>query len=110
MKSKVTFDLSWNNEPVIKATIDHSEDVRDKIASRFKEGFEHSSNLAIVTFHGEQIGGGEMLQVLPLSPTSTKTLQQLHLIDTVQLAHFVDILKSELSQREAVEALAVVNS
>ena len=109
MKSKVTFDLSWYNEPVIKATIDNSDDVRDKIATRFKEGFEHASNLAIVTFHGEQIGGGDMLQVLPLSPTSTKTLQQLHLIDTVQLSHFVEILKTELSQREVLESLPTTN-
>lgn len=48
MKSKVKFDLHGDKDCIIAAKVAYSDDVRDKVACKFKEGFGHSSNLAFV--------------------------------------------------------------
>jgi hypothetical protein len=50
MKSKVKFDLSENNQPIIIAEIEHSDDVRDKIALRFKEALGYDSFFGYIKF------------------------------------------------------------
>lgn len=47
MKSKVRFDLNEDNRSVIFAEFENSEDVRDKIAMRFRENLGYDSNIAI---------------------------------------------------------------
>jgi hypothetical protein len=39
MKSRITVDLDWDNQPVIKIQYEDSEDVRDKMVKRMLQGF-----------------------------------------------------------------------
>lgn len=113
MKSKVTFDLNADNSPIIKAIIEYSEDVRDKIAKRFKEGFGHSSNLAIVKFTDEPLSitsGGLVidfgstdrsgLELLPLRVTEQNIYDDLSLISTKQLEFLKKAFSKELTMRK----------
>lgn len=43
MKSKLTIDLDFDNQPVIRIDYVPSEDVRDKMVKRFLESFGSSS-------------------------------------------------------------------
>ncbi len=43
MKSKIKFDLDGDNQPIIVAEIQDSEDLRDKVAKRFAEKVNYSS-------------------------------------------------------------------
>lgn len=43
MKSKITIDVDFNNQPIIKIQYIESEDVRDKLVKRFTERFGHVS-------------------------------------------------------------------
>lgn len=44
MQSKVSYDLGYENEPIIKVKAVASDDVRDKIARRFVETFRHGDS------------------------------------------------------------------
>lgn len=48
MKSKIQFDLNGLNQAVVSAKIANTEDVRDKVAKSFTEGFGYDSVLATV--------------------------------------------------------------
>lgn len=48
MKSTVKFDLNGQDESVINATIIQTDDVRDKVARRFKDALGYNSNLAVI--------------------------------------------------------------
>ena len=48
MESKVYFDLNGQDESVVVAKIISTDDVRDKVARRFKDGLGYESNLALV--------------------------------------------------------------
>lgn len=56
MKSSVKFDLNGQDESVIRASIIQSDDIRDKVADRFKMALGYDSNLALVRFLGYQEG------------------------------------------------------
>lgn len=43
MKSRASFDLDENNSPIIEFSVGDSEDMRDKVASRFAAKVEESS-------------------------------------------------------------------
>lgn len=43
MKSRITIDLDWDNQPIIKIEYSPSEDVRDKMVKKFLETFGGSS-------------------------------------------------------------------
>jgi len=113
MKSKATFDLNFNNQPVIRAEIYHSDDVRDKIAERFKAGFAHESNIAIVTFDSYTTVGSpvpaDIVEILPLSPYETVIVNQLHNISVEQMEHLIKIFTKEVSDRKSVESLTKTN-
>jgi len=61
MKSKLKFDLDADNVVMISAHISESDDVRDKLAKKFVEGFETTGNLATVF-------------ICPWEPNSDKTI------------------------------------
>lgn len=50
MKSKITIDVNWANEPVIKIQYVESEDLRDKMVKRYLERLGHKSEWCEVTF------------------------------------------------------------
>lgn len=107
MKSKVTFDLNHSNEPIIKASIEHSDDVRDKIAERFKGRFAHASNIAVVQFTEQTVIGGTIneLEILPLTPYETPLMDQLEYITTEQMSVLVKVFQKTIADREALKTL-----
>lgn len=50
MKSKITIDMDWDNQPIIKIEYNESEDVRDKMVKRFMETFGSDSYFATFFF------------------------------------------------------------
>jgi hypothetical protein len=66
MKSKVTFDLDGQNRAVIQAQIIYTDDVRDKIAVKFKEAFRAASSIAVVHYLPPAGGEGVVMQITPL--------------------------------------------
>ena len=46
MKSKITIDVDWDNQPIIKIEYNHSDDVRDTLVKRFLEAFGADSSWA----------------------------------------------------------------
>lgn len=59
MKSKITIDLDFDNQPVIKIDYQHSEDVRDKMVKRFLETFGYTSAWAKITFEESPSDGSK---------------------------------------------------
>lgn len=52
MKSKITIDFDWDNQPIIRIEYEDSPDVRDKLVKRFMESFGGGSCFA--TFFYDQ--------------------------------------------------------
>lgn len=48
MKSKLKFDVDIENQSVITAVIENSDDLRDKIANRFVNKFDRQRNLCFI--------------------------------------------------------------
>lgn len=72
MLSKVQFDLSENNSPIIKATIQSSPDVRDTIAKKFIEAFAHQSTTCNVTFYQFDEKSPVIVYIEPVRPSEFK--------------------------------------
>lgn len=73
MKSKISIDVDWDNQPIIKIEYEDSPDVRDKLVKRFMETFAGESCWA--TFYFDQ-GVTEMMdkvnrkaKVRPIEPS-----------------------------------------
>ena len=98
MKSKATFDLDLFNNPVILVNLEHSEDVRDKIAIRFREGFHQCSNLAVVRFLPGNSGTGNELEISPLSGVYERAAEQLWPVPTEQLSSLIRNCSVRLAQ------------
>lgn len=49
MESRISIDMDWDNQPIIRIDYKPSEDVRDKMVKRFMDTFGSESYLA--TFH-----------------------------------------------------------
>lgn len=45
MESRISIDLDWDNQPIIRIDYKPSEDVRDKMVKRFMESFGDPSGL-----------------------------------------------------------------
>lgn len=107
MKSKVTFDLDESNNPIIKAEIHLTDDIRDKVATRFNEGFGYTSNLAIVKFGSIEREGFKysvkILEISPLSEIRDESMdvrrKVLYGISTNQLEELVSAFNHELEIR-----------
>lgn len=50
MKSKISIDLDYQNNPIIKIEYIESADVRDKMVKRFLEGFRSESCWALFKY------------------------------------------------------------
>lgn len=46
MRSRITIDVDYDNQPVIKIEYQHSDDVRDRLVKKFMESFGSQSYLA----------------------------------------------------------------
>jgi len=102
MNSKVTFDIDELNNPVINADISITNDVRDKIADRFRESFDHVSNLSIVKFNSEDIKNHKLI-ITPLGDLSSLSKEEitpiLHNINSYQMLSLLDIFCDQLKLR-----------
>ncbi|TXI89740.1 MAG: hypothetical protein E6Q36_02895 [Chryseobacterium sp.] len=108
MKSKVVFDLDEGNSPVIEVFIENTEDVRDKIACRFKEGFGHSSNIAVVATKPSTPGTSRftMYPFPGIGQNPILAHELLYFISSQQLMEFRAMIDSELKQREKNSLMA----
>ena len=76
MKSRIQIDFTEQNDPCIVVKYEESEDVRDKLIQKFKQGLEGVSNLAQVSFLPE--GKGFIITpigIKDLEETGTHALQ-----------------------------------
>ena len=94
MKSKVQFDLDYDNSSVIVAKVEASDDVRDKIAQNFKNQFHLASNLCTVRFndHGEIV-------IFPLSGSYEIAQKQMWPISSEQMSQLIVLFILELAGR-----------
>lgn len=103
MKSKVTFGLGHNNQPVIKAEITHTDDVRDIIAVQFKHGLGHESCIAVCRFldsHQEfSVDAPRVMELRTISviPEECKALAEQMSDD--QMKNLVNAFTKELGER-----------
>lgn len=110
MRSKAQYALDEYNRPVVQVEI-HStdgEDVRDVIATRFKEAFSHYSGLATVRFFKDSEEGPQKAYILPL-PLLYKKKERLHFhlrpddylcqIPSEQIEDLMELFKEELARR-----------
>lgn len=67
MKSRISIDVDYDNQPVIKIEYAHSDDVRDKLVSMFMSTFEGNSMYATFYFVGSQENGKTAL-IRPVPP------------------------------------------
>lgn len=67
MKSKVKFDLSIENKPIILAEIEESEDVRDKIAYRFSKAIGYESLFGYIKFNDHENVTGRAMIIEPIN-------------------------------------------
>jgi hypothetical protein len=71
MKSRIKFDLGENNKEIISARIvKDNEDVRDRIASGFKEGFGYESNICLVKIYQPELNE-TILDIYPVNSMNT---------------------------------------
>lgn len=57
MKSKITIDVDFDNQPIIKIDYVATDDIRDKLIKRFLETFEGESSWAKFSFGPSDISG-----------------------------------------------------
>lgn len=69
MKSRITIDLDYDNQPVIKIEYCPSEDVRDKMVAKFLETFGATSWLcSFIPFDTDIKSNGDKLKTSLLRP------------------------------------------
>ncbi len=73
MKSKITIDMDWDNQPIIKIEYQESDDVRDKMVKRFMETFGGKSYWATF-FYDQSISemtekANSKAQIRPIKPS-----------------------------------------
>jgi hypothetical protein len=51
MKSRISIDVDYDNQPIIKIEYSESEDVRDKLVKKFLESFGSDSCWARFNYH-----------------------------------------------------------
>lgn len=69
MKSKLRIELDEQNLPVIELENIDSEDLRDKVARRFRESFGYWSNYCKIHYYYEKI------IITPITPEEMYTLR-----------------------------------
>lgn len=96
MKSKITIDVDWDNQPIIKIEYEDSPDVRDKLVKRFMEGFAGESCWA--SFYFDQ-SVEEMIN-------KTGKRAKLRPIEPHKLWEYVDQIKETAHKHKMSEAIA----
>lgn len=71
MKSKITIDLDNDNQPVIKIDYQSSEDVRDKMVSRFFGALDFGSNWCTIEFT-DYTPNGSISKIRPIRVSEMK--------------------------------------
>lgn len=75
MKSRITIDVDYDNQPIIKIEYYNSEDVRDKLVKRFLEGFGAESTFA--NFYYELADDtNSRAKIIPIKPETAKLLSE----------------------------------
>lgn len=74
MESRISIDMDWDNQPIIRIDYKHSEDVRDKMVKRFMESFGGSSTLA--TFFFSNIASEQSDTTATIRPLPVKEFEQ----------------------------------
>jgi hypothetical protein len=78
MRSRISIDLDFNNEPILKIEYNESEDVRDKIVKRFLEKFASISSWCKIEWDHERLytnGNNMNAGVSIISPVVPKEIQ-----------------------------------
>lgn len=68
MKSKITIDVNWANEPVIKIQFVESEDLRDKMVKRYLERLGNRSEWCEITFEPDREGIDKTAIISTIAP------------------------------------------
>lgn len=72
MKSRITIDVDYSNQPVIKIEWVQSEDVRDKLVKRFLEAFGSESILARFYYTNSLDSSNSRAEISPIGPFEYK--------------------------------------
>jgi len=75
MKSRITIDVGYDNQPVIKIEYNQSEDVRDKLVKRFMEAFGSESTFANF-YYINSVETNSLAEIKPISPEQSKELSK----------------------------------
>jgi hypothetical protein len=71
MKSRISIDVDWDNQPIIKIEYADSEDVRDKLVKRFLQAFGSESCWANFCYsdiyHPTQINNLATIRPVPMN-------------------------------------------
>jgi hypothetical protein len=67
MKSRITIDLDYDNQPIITIEYQASEDVRDKMVGRFLGQFGGDSSWAHFNFESHGDKGNSVAKIRPIS-------------------------------------------
>lgn len=75
MKSRITIDVDYSNQPVIRIEYQQSEDVRDKLVKRFMETFGSESTFANF-YYINSADTNSLAEIRPIGPEQSKDLTE----------------------------------
>lgn len=76
MKSRITIDVDYSNQPVIRIEWVQSEDVRDKLVKRFLEAFGSQSTFASFYYINSSGSNNSTAEIVPISSEASKPLSE----------------------------------
>lgn len=83
MKSRMTIEIDYDNQPIIMINYEPSEDVRDGLVKRFLETFSGESSYASFRFvHSPQDKPNSLARIRPIKPEDMKDVAQ-NILDEV---------------------------
>ena len=91
MKSKVTFDLDGRNNPILLVQAESTDDVRDKIATRFVANLGNMHATACLAYC--ESSTGELRNVI-VRPYRTDERDTKEFVDGLNLDHRVTLFKA----------------
>lgn len=100
MKSKITIDVDWDNQPIIKIEHEDSPDVRDKLVKNFMLAFGGQSCWADFHYNTNFEGPNATARLRPIEPYKLHE----HLDQFTSTAN-----KNKFSEAEKHENISVKN-
>lgn len=94
MKSKISIDVDYDNQPIIKIEYLPSEDVRDKLVKKFLETFAHDSIFCTHFFESDKDDGYKRTIIRPISPNADY-FKDLHKIAVEKMSEEVIMKEGE---------------